>query len=351
MVVAGGSGTVMLLYRYHLTEQRNLFLGGDIAWLGYSERQVAEMGPGLIGKLLHDDDLLRCLEHHNLCRSLRLGQKQEIWYRMWSRSQRLLFCRSVDKCISIDSTGHCDIIEGQCYEMSREQYDGRKIVERAIARDAFTLHYQPIVDLATGEIVGHEALSRIEFDGAIVSPARFLPYLIGSDLEWSWVANQIELACSHLPRLDGFVSLNLSANMLNRKDLQTIFSCDGVGRLWFEVVEDAIGEAQQIKNLHLIRRLGHNLEADDVPTRSSLALILKAAKLFSAMKLDIEVCHLVADDALRAGIARSIISAARERGLMVICEGVQRPQDAELLLHMGATHGQGYRWGKPAALL
>lgn len=338
-----------IIYRYHLTQRRNLFLGGDLSWLGYSEAEIKALGDLVIEKLIHDDDLHRIEKHHQLCRTLALQQSKEIWFRQWGRKNTPLFCRSIDTCVLLDESGLCEVIEGVQSLVDVGEYDGRKIIERAISRDAFTLHYQPIVLMRTGEIVGHEALARIEFGGSEIAPWRFLPYILGTDLERAWLQQQLLQLIEALPKLPGFVSFNLSSSALAWDDFADVLAVvGGEPRIWFEIVEDAIGTPGQLENLQIIRKF-HRIEADDVPTKSSIALML-AAEL-DGVKLDRSLSHGIHRNVVQYSFAKSIVEIAKQQGLSVVAEGIEDAKDARILQTLNPDiYGQGWLWGKAEPL-
>lgn len=350
----------MLIYRYDLLENKNIFLGGDTSWLGYSEQEIKDMGDQVLN-IIHNDDRDRCIKHHDHCRLLSLGQQKEIWFRLWPKLKKdrmfePIFTRSIDKCIQLDDQGLCRIIEGQQEPVHVAEYDGRKYIEKAFKENLFEVWYQPIVDLETNGIVGYEALSRIRIQGQILKPYRFLPYLIGSDLEIDWVTDQLKTIHEFLSIHKEFISLNLSNFILDSFSIQDVINSiqSDRDRLLFEVNEEAFGTDLQLSNLHFIKRLGHRLEADDVPQKSTIPLLMSDNQIFDAIKIDRSVCNGCSQNTVQSGVAKMLIDLAKKQNLLVVCEGIENNargvRDAELLKRLGAQYGQGFLWGEPKPL-
>ena len=349
----------MIVYQFDLAEQRFLFLSSEgMTVLGYSEDELRNLGGQAISTLIHEDDAHRIKEYIQNCRSLKLGQSLEIYYRLWTKELTLVFVRSTDSCIAEDGKG-CSLIEGKLDIISREIYDARKLSELAMRHQLFTLYYQPIVQLQTGATVGYEALARIQQGDVIVPPNKFLPAIIGSRLEIDWINSQLERVCYALEKLQGFISFNLSGCVLSSKDLPTLLHSHCCKfqkeRLWFEVAEDAIADSAQLSSMLLIRRMGHKLKLDDFPQGPNpvgrlMEFVQNPDGLFHAIKLDRTVCHGVASNKSIGDFARSLIEMAKKGGHLVICEGIENADDAKLLAECGADFGQGFLWEKPQPL-
>ncbi|MEM9118501.1 MAG: EAL domain-containing protein [Cyanobacteria bacterium P01_F01_bin.56] len=341
----------MLVYQYHLKEKRNLLVAGQLGPLGYRPEEFKAMGDRLMPTLIHDDDLSQIAAHHDRCLGLGIGEERQVYYRMRSKSFEKLFYRSRDRCIRLGPDGTCDVIEGQAQCISEAEFDARKLIEHALHNDLFTLHYQPIVDLTTGEVKGYEALSRIEEAGRVVPPIHYLPSLLGSDLEQQWLEHELQQAVHALDYLDGFVSVNLSGSSLRWSFLPDLLKPHSPNpRLWFEVLEDAtIGEAQTA-NLKFLRRLGHHIKLDDFPTGCDPVRKLLSPATFDGVKLDRVVCDGVANDSDLREFTASLIALAKKKGLLVVCEGIEVQADADRLRELGADYGQGWYFGKPSPL-
>lgn len=308
------------------------------------------MGDQLLPTVIHDDDLPGITAHHAACRRLALGEERQHYYRLWSKSLKLKHYRSIDRCTQVGADGQCEIIEGQAKCLTKTEFDARMLNERALHHDLFTLHYQPIVHLATGTVAGHEALARIQSGEQVIQPGRFLPYLLGSDLERPWLQVQLDQVQTALTS-PGFVSFNLSGSALSWPTFDEMLKPYTPNpKLWFEVLEDATIGEHQIENLRFIRRLGHKVELDDFPTgKDPVGKMLRSAAMFDAVKLDRCVCHGVADDPDLLDFATSLIRWAKRKKLVIICEGIERRIDADVLLKLGADLGQGWLYGKPSA--
>jgi EAL domain-containing protein (putative c-di-GMP-specific phosphodiesterase class I) len=213
---------------------------------------------------------------------------------------------------------------------------------------------QPIVDLATGEAVGFEALSRFtEPSGA---PRR--TDLVFADARTLGLGGRLELAAARsalalFPDLPPgtYLSVNLSpAALLDPAafDLLGAALNDAAGRLVVEVTEH-----QHVSDyptlLHVLARLrarGLRLAIDD--TGSGFASLQHVALMRpEIIKLDIAFVRDVHRDPARRAVTRAMLGFAAEVGATLVAEGVETAAEHEELLRLGATVGQGYHLGRP----
>lgn len=237
-------------------------------------------------------------------------------------------------------------------------------LHEALKNDEFVLFYQPQVDLATGKVVGAEALIRwFRQDGQMISPADFIPIaekngsIIGMTL---WVIRQSCIDCarwhaSGFKRL--FVSVNVPSMMLAEGNLPQIIreECAAVGLdpkyLELELTESVIlenGDDIQ-RQLQDLRDMGVSLAIDDFGTGYSNLSYLSR---LNVQKLKVDqyfVMNLLKSESDRT-IVHAIAHIAHSFGMKTVAEGVE---DAELigpLLDLHCTIGQGYLWSKPVPI-
>jgi diguanylate cyclase len=238
-------------------------------------------------------------------------------------------------------------------------------LDRAVAGGEFTLHYQPIVDLATGGIRAAEALLRwTRPDATNVSPDRFIPVAEQSGAIvpiGTWVIEQV---CDQLrgwwPRYGVPVTVNASARQLRRPDFaETVLAAlaaSGIpGRaLIIEITETglitAIGDAGTVTaQLRVLREHGVRIAIDDFGTGySSLAYlrqlpvdILKMDGSFTANQVQ------VGAERDRAFI-RAIVELAGSLDLTTVAEMVETAEQAGRLAALGCHLAQGYHFARPA---
>lgn len=237
----------------------------------------------------------------------------------------------------------------------------RNGLRRALAQQEFELHYQPQIDLASGHVVGAEALLRWRHpDKGLVPPGRFIPVAEDSGLIVPMGAWVLREACRQavawqqrgLPALS--IAVNLSAVQLRHGDLlQTLQAALAESGLDPALLELELTESMLIHdieaNLALVRELkacGVHLSIDDFGTGYSSLSYLKRFDV-DKLKVDQTFVHDLAQDAEDAAIVRAIIQMARSLDLLTVAEGVEDEQALQRLREFGCTHAQGYLIARP----
>ena len=232
----------------------------------------------------------------------------------------------------------------------------------ALERDEFVLHYQPQVDLATGKIVGAEALLRWQQPYSdLIQPDEFIHVLEESGLivpVGDWV---LRAACAQgkaweaegLPPLR--VAVNLSSRQFKGENLAGRLSriLDETGidpsRLELELTESLLMEdvsASSVTLDELRMLLGLNLSIDDFGTGYSSLSYLKRFPL-DALKVDRSFVRDIATDPNDASIVTSIINLAHNLRLKVIAEGVETEEQLAYLRERGCDLVQGFYFSEP----
>jgi diguanylate cyclase (GGDEF)-like protein/PAS domain S-box-containing protein len=241
-------------------------------------------------------------------------------------------------------------------------------LERAVERDEFVLHYQPIVELKSRRTVGCEALIRWRApDGRTVGPGDFIPLAEETGLIvpiGEWVLGE---ACRQLaawqrgtmPR--GFrVAANVSARQLREPEIVDVLAAlireTGVdpSGLVLEVTESALldeGEATA-DTIRRLKELGPRLALDDFGTGYSSLNHLRRYPI-DVLKIDSSFVHQLGAGRDESALVRSVIRLGKTMRLEVVAEGVETEAQLERLLTLGARLGQGYLFspGVPADVL
>ena len=231
----------------------------------------------------------------------------------------------------------------------------------ALTRNEFLLHYQPQVDLRTGEIVGMEALVRwLHPERGLVSPAIFIPVAEDSGLIVSLGEWVLRTACTQNKawQLAGLkpisVAVNLSALQFRQPDL--VERVADILReteldptcLELELTESLVMQdvEKTIATLSRLKAMGIKLSIDDFGTGYSSLSYLKRFPI-DTLKIDQSFVRDITTDPDDAAIAKSIISMAHDMQLRVIAEGVETEAQKSFLSLRRCDEMQGYFFSRP----
>ncbi len=236
-------------------------------------------------------------------------------------------------------------------------------LRRAVDAEQFLLHYQPILSLTTGRIVGFEALMRWEHpQRGLVSPGDFIPLAEETGLivpiGW-WVleaaARQMKEWQQRFPASRHLsVSVNLSARLFRREDLHDrvmeILRASGLApeSLRLEITESALMDYVDgsVHMLDALRREGIDVQIDDFGTGYSSLNYLHRFNI-SALKIDRSFISRLGVVGENSEIARTIITLARNLGIKVVAEGVETREQLHHLKALGCDYGQGFLLSAP----
>ncbi|WP_433259070.1 putative bifunctional diguanylate cyclase/phosphodiesterase [Streptosporangium sp. CA-135522] len=234
-------------------------------------------------------------------------------------------------------------------------------LQRALLENQFAIEYQPVVDLATSRVTAVEALVRWWRGSAFVPPEQFLGPAEDTGLivplsEWILREACREVAAWRASSWDIGLSLNLSARQIMApRFVETVESAlaeSGLppSALTLEVIEEMLVEdaEETITRLSELRRLGVRLAIDDFGTGYASLAFLRQLPV-DMIKIDPSfVSGLGRDDTLTL-LTRTIVRLGHDLGLIVVAEGIERPEQLELLREMGCTRGQGFLVARPMA--
>jgi diguanylate cyclase (GGDEF)-like protein/PAS domain S-box-containing protein len=232
-------------------------------------------------------------------------------------------------------------------------------IRRGLNAGEFVVYYQPIVTLADGRIVAHEALVRWRHPTrGLLEPAYFLPVAEASGLIIALGQEVLEQVCALLvanPLLTGPVSVNVSAVQLASSGWLEDFSQTlarhhvDPARIVVEVTETSVLSLTDAARSDLadLRQRAGGVHLDDFGTGYSSISVLRDLPI-TGIKLDASFVHDLDTAgppaaALTAGLA-GLVTGLR---LVGIAEGIESTEQAQLLLDQGWIHGQGYLFGHP----
>ena len=235
-------------------------------------------------------------------------------------------------------------------------------LQRALEQGELRVYYQPGVDLATGQVVGAEALVRWEHpERGLIAPDRFLGVAEETGLIvplGMWVLGE---TCRHLAEWQSrpetahlHLSVNLSARELTHPDLvSSVLGCvreSGVDphSLTIEVTESTamVDGDSGFRALRDLSSEGIRVAIDDFGTGYSSLEQLRRMPV-DIVKVDRSFVSGMAADSTDREIVAAVVGMGRALKLCVVAEGVETPEQAELLRELGCDIGQGYLYAKP----
>lgn len=233
-------------------------------------------------------------------------------------------------------------------------------LRRALQRDDFVVHYQPLVVPATGEMVALEALVRWQdAERGIVGPNEFIPLAEDAGLIEAiggWVLNAV---CAQLREwreqgLDPHVHVNVSPRQLRRPDFPTTvresLAAEGLdpSSLTLEITESAAMLDAERANpvVRALHELGVRLAIDDFGSGHSSLSRLRDVPV-EVLKIDQSFLRGVPDDPQAAAMTRAIVELGAALGMLTVAEGVTSEAQRRFLVEQGCPLAQGFHFARP----
>jgi diguanylate cyclase (GGDEF)-like protein/PAS domain S-box-containing protein len=234
----------------------------------------------------------------------------------------------------------------------------------AVEREEIRAHFQPIIDLRDGDVVGYEALARWERSkGDTVPPEEFIAIAEDTGFINDIGLSMLDQACDFLeaervthPGRALQITVNVSSRQLDEPDfprrVEEVLAGHTVPRLaiCLELTESAVvpGDQRMLDRLNALKRLGVTLAIDDFGTGYSSFAYLSQLPI-DLLKLDRTFVTGLQDDPRRIAVVSSIISLASALGIEVLAEGVETSQERDVLAELDCGLAQGYLWGRPVS--
>jgi len=260
--------------------------------------------------------------------------------------------------------GQVCVFDPSMHTQARDALQLENDLRRALEKNELHVHFQPVVSLETGEVRSMEALARWDHprQGAI-PPGRFIRVAEQTGLISQLGEFVLFEACREVARLTEprrtplGVSVNLSALQLALPDLVSrvaaILNRSGLDPrlLQLEVTETALvaqGETAA-RRLRELRQMGASVAMDDFGTGYSSLSYLHRFPL-DVLKLDMSFVRGLGSDDRTTQIVHTVVMLARNLGLEVVAEGVDRPEQARTLRLLGCNFAQGFLYSPAVAM-
>jgi diguanylate cyclase (GGDEF)-like protein len=254
------------------------------------------------------------------------------------------------------------VFEPHMHKAAVERMQLESDLQRALQRDEFEVHYQPVVELATGKVISMEALLRWNHPTrGLMGPADFIPLAEETGLILPigrWVLLE---ACrqvstwhdEHPDRIQLSVSVNVSALQLQRTLVDDVAAAlDETGlepsHLTLELTETVLmhDAGEVVERLTQLKHLGVSLAIDDFGTGySSLSYLHKFP--IDILKIDKSFTGNLRRGTGEGVLTHAIIRLARTLHLRTVAEGIEQPDQVGKLQAMGCHFGQGFYFAEP----
>jgi len=256
--------------------------------------------------------------------------------------------------------GRYEIFQHHMHEALAQRLELELDLKRAADSDQFVLHFQPIVELDSAEVIGVEALIRwMHPNQGLILPDRFISiaeesgqiHALGRWVLWEACARVVEWEKEH-----GELSLNVNISGAQLRQASLVREVSGIleatglepGRLILEITESVLMEVSlsNTERLDALKRLGVQLAVDDFGTGYSSLQYLKRFP-FDWLKIAKPFVDGLDDSDSQARIARAIVDLAHSLEIEVIAEGIEARRQAAVLSELGCFHGQGFHYSPP----
>ncbi len=261
------------------------------------------------------------------------------------------------------TSGRAEAYQIQAFDIAREQFGMETALRRAIERGQMRLTYQPICDLATGQIVAFESLARWRDEhGHEYMPNDFIPVAEESGLIVPLGRWAIDEAARTLAAWDARLgeqsvaklAVNLSAIQLQRDAiaplLERAMSENGLAgsRFTLELTESAlVTDPDRIAGImQSLKDVGATIAMDDFGTGYSNLAYLQRLPI-DILKIDRSFVTGMLADRDKIAIVRAILSLAQALGMKTTAEGIETNELGQTLAALGCTYGQGYIYSRP----
>jgi EAL domain-containing protein (putative c-di-GMP-specific phosphodiesterase class I) len=256
-----------------------------------------------------------------------------------------------------------EVFNTQLAQLASRRRSIEQQLRRALDHDGVRVHYQPIVEIETEQVIGAEALLRVHNEeGGLLSPAEFIEAAESSGLIARLGSQVLHLTCEQLAEwtaesaLGGLheISVNVSPRQLADPDLpvKVVDALNAVDvapeRLCLEITESILIGAQNTvdTSISYLRALGVRIGLDDFGAGQSSLGYLKRFKL-DFVKIDRSLIAGLGNSEQDTAIVRATIELAHNLGFTVVAVGVESEEQMEARQILGCDRAQGYLFSAP----
>jgi diguanylate cyclase (GGDEF)-like protein/PAS domain S-box-containing protein len=260
----------------------------------------------------------------------------------------------------------CEVYQPTMHKSMLRRLELKADLQRALEQNEFVLHYQPLINLATQEISGLEALVRWEHpERGTIPPLEFIPLAEETGLIiplGSWV---LDTACHEARRLQQqypeHPPLSMSVNLSSRQlqwpgivaEVRNALRVSGLqpSSLTLEVTESVMMQNVDLSVLRLreLKALQVDLAIDDFGAGYSSLNYIRRFPV-DILKVDKSFVDRIEEGGEELALTAAIIDLAKVLKLRPVAEGVERAAQLERLLDLGCDFGQGYYFARPATI-
>jgi diguanylate cyclase (GGDEF)-like protein/PAS domain S-box-containing protein len=260
-------------------------------------------------------------------------------------------------------SGCCEVFDSDMYESAVALLKLETDLRRAVEREEFVIHYQPIVSLVTGRILGFEALLRWRHpERGLVLPDHFIPAAeeTGLIVPIGWWA--LRTACSQTREWQRLfpveppvsISVNISGKLFLAPDMAArlleILEASGLPpeSLHLEITESAMMDHREaaVTELTRLRAAGVKLHIDDFGTGYSSLTYLQRFS-YDSLKIDRSFVSGMHHEEEGTALVRAIVALGKMLNMNVIAEGVETPEQYHWLQAMACPEAQGFWFSRP----
>jgi diguanylate cyclase (GGDEF)-like protein/PAS domain S-box-containing protein len=256
-----------------------------------------------------------------------------------------------------------ELFDARTHDRAVDSLRTGNALHRALERREFELHYQPMIDLETGRVLGFEALLRWRHpERGLVHPADFIPLAEETGLIvpiGAWVLEEATKQTLRWQQARGnghqlMISVNLAPRQLAEpsfpQEVANILARTGIDpdAVWLEITESTLMHDAEsaISALRALRAQGVHLAVDDFGTGYSSLAYLKRFPV-EALKVDQTFVDGLGREPEDSAIVSAVVSLAHALGLVAVAEGLETPVQLGELRTLGCDQAQGFLFGRP----